>query len=205
MDGRAGCYNTLGDFAKAIEDYTLALESDCNGKNRGSDRLYMHESAEKAIMEKSNMRQRSLSKSNLLDISNEIASEVTHTTTPRAGMCRSMSMVDIKHTVPKLDRIITTKKNRRKTPRKVRFDLAAVLQVESSAEELPYANNSLAELNARPEKCVGSLKKESNIQNLSLKPNATGISKDKSIDMSKSSQIIHKRTKKRPKKVTIVL
>ncbi|EQC41697.1 hypothetical protein SDRG_01655 [Saprolegnia diclina VS20] len=54
---RAGCYNTEGEFLRAIQDYTIALECDGHDKSmleRGGSRLYLHETAEKVINDKLN-------------------------------------------------------------------------------------------------------------------------------------------------------
>ncbi|KDO34612.1 hypothetical protein SPRG_00675 [Saprolegnia parasitica CBS 223.65] len=54
---RAGCYNTEGEFQRAIQDYTIALECDGHDKSmleRGGGRLYLHETAEKVINDKLN-------------------------------------------------------------------------------------------------------------------------------------------------------
>ena len=53
----AGCYNTEGEFQRAIQDYTIALECDGHDKSmleRGGSRLYLHETAEKVINDKLN-------------------------------------------------------------------------------------------------------------------------------------------------------
>ncbi|RHY17750.1 hypothetical protein DYB25_007299 [Aphanomyces astaci] len=66
---RAGCYNTEGEFSRAIQDYTIALKFDEHGHDkgfgRGESRLYLHETAEKAINDKLSLSYRTRDTANV--------------------------------------------------------------------------------------------------------------------------------------------
>ncbi|RHX99002.1 hypothetical protein DYB36_014027 [Aphanomyces astaci] len=65
----AGCYNTEGEFSRAIQDYTIALKFDEHGHDkgfgRGESRLYLHETAEKAINDKLSLSYRTRDTANV--------------------------------------------------------------------------------------------------------------------------------------------